>query len=355
MGRYRQAVESHLVAVLFGGRSSEHSISILSAQGIIPALQRAGHQVLAIGISRDGGWFRVDVDDLIALTDSLPELPPSVDQFTLRWSGSQVTWVDASGEVWTPDVVFPILHGPWGEDGSVQGFLDIIGVPYVGSGVLSSACVMDKVVMKTILQAAGLPVGPWFAAAPPWQGPLFVKPARAGSSIGISRVDHPAELQSAIDLARVHDSRLIFEAAIEGAREIECGVLQQPTGQIVASACAEISVSHGFYDFDAKYRSDAATLTVPADIPPMVAKRVQDLSIAAFEALNCAGFARADFFYLPDGSVLVNELNTIPGFTPISMFPRMWQASGVSYVELVDTLVRSALTSGYGGSQARPE
>jgi D-alanine-D-alanine ligase len=343
MGRYRQAVESHLVAVVFGGRSSEHSISILSAQGIIPALRAAGHEVLPIGISRAGGWFRVDVDALTALTDPLPELPAAVEELSVHWTGSRATWIDATGTKWSPDVVFPILHGPWGEDGSVQGFLDVLGVPYVGSGVLASACVMDKLVMKTVLQEAGLPVGPWFREAPAWQGPIFVKPARAGSSIGISRVDHPDAMDAAVALAHRHDNRLIFETALDGAREIECGVLQLPTGETIASTCAEISVAHGFYDFDAKYRSDAATLTVPADIPADIAEQVQSLSIAAFKALNCEGLARADFFYLPDGSILVNELNTLPGFTPISMFPRMWQASGMTYVELVDTLVRSAL------------
>lgn len=336
-------MESRLVAVLFGGRSAEHSISLLSAQGIIPALQQAGHQVLAVGITRTGGWFRIDLDELAAVSGPLPELPPSTERLAVHWTGSSAQLIDSSGTVWAPAVAFPVLHGPWGEDGAVQGFLDTIGMPYVGSGVLSSACVMDKLVMKTVLQAAGLPVGPWFAQPPPWEGPIFVKPSRAGSSIGISRVDQASEMQSAIDIAVVHDRRLIFERAIEGAREIECGVLQLPSGDVIASVCAEISVPQGFYDFDAKYQSDIATLTVPASLPMQVEKQVQEFAIRAFEALHCAGFARVDFFLLPDGSLLVNELNTIPGFTPISMFPRMWEASGMSYVELVDTLIRSAI------------
>ena len=336
-------MDSYLVAVLLGGRSAEHSISILSARGVIPALLEAGHSVVAIGITRFGSWVHVDVDALLADSDPLPELPSTDEQIGVHWSEGRAVFTSSRGTVWLPDVAFPILHGPGGEDGSVQGLCETMGLPYVGSGVLGSACAMDKPVMKTILQAAGLPVGPWTTQPPSrWHGPVFVKPARAGSSIGITRVDEPDDLARAIHLAQEHDHRIIIEDAFDHPREIECGLLEEIPGEVRASVCAEISVRDGFYDFDAKYRSDVATLTVPADIPSDVQARIQELAIAAFRALDCAGFARADFFWLSDGAIMINEINTIPGFTPISMFPRMWQASGMSYVSLVDTLVRSA-------------
>lgn len=332
------------ITVICGGRSSEHSISLLSARGVIPALRAAGHRVEGIAITRAGAWIHLDIDHLLRNEEPLPELPASAASVGISWSPQGAVFVAPDGSTWRPDVVFPILHGPWGEDGSVQGFLETLGLPFVGSGVLSSACAMDKPVMKTILRAAGLPVGDWSTAVPtPWPGALFVKPARAGSSIGISRVEHPADIEAAVTFARAHDTRVIFEIAFDRPREIECGLLELPSGELRASVCAEISVPGGFYDFDAKYRSDVATLTVPADIPAAIASQIQELSIAAFRALACEGYARADFFWLEDGSVMINEVNTIPGFTPISMYPRMWQASGVSFEGLVDILVRSAL------------
>ena len=336
-------MDSYLVAVLLGGRSAEHSISILSARGVIPALREAGHSVVAIGITRFGSWVHVDVDTLLADSDPLPELPPTDEQIGVHWSEGRAVFTSSTGTVWLPDVAFPVLHGPGGEDGTVQGLFETMGLPYVGSGVLASACAMDKPIMKTILHAAGLPVGAWTTQpSPQWQGSLFVKPARAGSSIGITRVDQPQDLARAIQIAQEHDHRIIIEDAFDHPREIECGLLEATPGEVRASVCAEISVAGGFYDFDAKYRSDVATLTVPANIPDDVQARIQELAVDAFRALDCAGFARADFFWLSDGTVVVNEINTIPGFTPISMFPRMWQASGMSYVALVDTLVRSA-------------
>jgi D-alanine-D-alanine ligase len=337
-------VDSYQVAVFFGGRSSEHSISILSAQGIVPALLEAGHGVIPVGIARDGSWSYVSPAALIACEGPLPELPGDTNPVHVSWGSNGVTLATADGHSWQPDVAFPILHGPWGEDGAFQGFLESIGMPYVGSGVRASACAMDKPTTKTIVAQAGLPVGQWFSEEPEqWLGPIFVKPAQAGSSIGISRVDDPVDLPQAIKVAQQHDERIIFEIAVDGAREIECGVIQDKDGHLRASRCAEIIVPGGFYDFDAKYRSDVATLSVPADVPEAVERHIQQLAKDVFTALGCTGFARVDFFLRADGTVLVNELNTLPGFTPISMFPRMWQATGLSYSELLDALVRSVV------------
>jgi D-alanine-D-alanine ligase len=267
------------------------------------------------------------------------------------------------GEV---DVVLPLLHGPYGEDGTLQGLLELAGVPYVGSGVFASAAAMDKGHMKTLLQGAGLPVGPYAVITPrQWATdraavretvaalgyPVFVKPARAGSSVGITKVHGPEQLDDAVESARGHDPRVVVEAMVEG-REIECGVLEGLAGgPPEASVPGEVVVGgeHEFYDFAAKYLPDEGTdLVVPAGLPDAVAKEVQDLACQAFEALACEGLARVDFFVTPDGSVVVNEVNTMPGFTPVSMFPLMWQASGLDYPALVDRLVQTALARPVG-------
>jgi D-alanine-D-alanine ligase len=258
------------------------------------------------------------------------------------------------------DVVFPLLHGPFGEDGTLQGLLELGDVPYVGSGVLASAAGMDKHYMKVLLAGSGLPVGPYEVITDrQWQQdpdgaldrvqhlgyPMFVKPARAGSSIGITKVDAADGLRPAVESAREHDVKVVVEAAIAG-RELECGVLQDLDGTPQASELGEIEVvaGHAFYDFEAKYLQDGdVRLTTPADVPPEVRARVQELAVLAFDALGCEGLARVDVFLTPDGEVVVNELNTMPGFTPHSMFPMMWAASGLGYPDLVDRLLQLAL------------
>jgi D-alanine-D-alanine ligase len=339
------------IAVLVGGRSSEHEISCISARSIVDALD--GHDISIVGITRDGAWVggTKDLDSLLVREGSLPHVDdaaPSVD-------------ISAALQV---DVVFPVLHGPWGEDGTVQGLLEMYSVPYVGSGVLSSAISMDKGHMKAALRSAGLPVGDWVMIPDrDWRErsdialarvadlglPVFVKPARAGSSRGITKVHRAADLRAAIEDARTHDPRVIVEAAISHMREIECAVLVGPDGTPQASRCAEIVVGaeHEFYDFAAKYVDDSATLVVPADLDPALEARVQELALAAFEALDCAGLARVDVF-VRGSEVLINELNTMPGFTSISMFPRMWAASGLDYRTLVSRLVDDALRRGTG-------
>lgn len=339
------------VAVILGGRSVEHEISCISGRAITAALDPRTYDVVVVGIRRDGTWVQAP-DRGLGLLDGSGPLPqvaadaPSVDP---------VSALDV-------DVVFPALHGPWGEDGSIQGLLETLGRPYVGSGVLASALAMDKGFMKQALAAAGLPVGPYEVVTDAqWRTdadavvarvvslglPVFVKPARAGSSLGISRVDDPGDLRTAVEHARKHDPRVIVEAAIPEAREIECGALVGAEGRPAASCCAEIVVGghHAFYDFEAKYLDDSATLIVPAALAPEVEAEVQHLTIRAFEALSCEGLARVDFFVTPRG-VLVNEVNTMPGFTPISMFPRMWAEAGVPFDALVDRLVRDALRRG---------
>jgi D-alanine-D-alanine ligase len=263
------------------------------------------------------------------------------------------------GEV---DVVFPLLHGPWGEDGTIQGLLEMGGVRYVGAGVLASAVGMDKHYMKLVLQAHGLPVLPYTViTSRAWETdrpacvesvaslgyPVFVKPARGGSSIGISKVHDRTELDDAVEEARRHDPKVLVEASAEGGREVECGVLQgfgrnAPDTSVVAEIL--VDPGHEFYDFAAKYLPEEHTeLSVPADLPEPVVARIQELSVQAFEVLSVEGLARVDFFVLPDERVVINEINTMPGFTPSSMFPRMWAASGLDYPALVDRLIQLAL------------
>ena len=363
------------IAVLFGGRSSEHAISCVTAGSVLRAIDVDRYDVVPVGITQEGRWVleSLDVARLsITSADKLPGVDASRE--TVSLSGE----LDASelvmhengsaprtlGEV---DVVFPLLHGPWGEDGTVQGLLEMAGVRYVGAGVLASAVGMDKHYMKIILQAHGLPVLPYaVVTAAAWEKdraavvetvdslgyPVFVKPARGGSSIGISKVHDRSALAAAVLEAQRHDPKVLVESAAVDGREVECGVLESLDGAAPeASVVAEVRVDpgHEFYDFSAKYLPEENTrLDVPADLPAEVAERVRRLSVDAFEALSCEGLARVDFFVLPDQRVVINEINTMPGFTPSSMFPRMWAASGVDYPALVDRLLQLALRRGTG-------
>lgn len=350
------------IAVIYGGRSSEHSISCISAGAIRRALDPKRYDVVPIGITRDGGWYlqHSDPHDLRIIDGVLPEVLPNDQPVAFHADPTMVD--ELLGSI---DVVFPVLHGPYGEDGTVQGLFELAGIPYIGSGVLSSAVTMDKGYMKALLAAVGLGVGPYAVITDQqWRSdeagcrariaelgfPLFVKPARAGSSQGITKVHSADQLDAAITEARRHDPRLVIELGIVGVREIECAVMVDGTGVARASRCAEIIVrsGHEFYDFAAKYLEDSADLIVPADIPEAVESRIRELAVVAFDALGCEGLARVDFFLLTDGSVIVNEVNTMPGFTPISMFPRMWDVSGIDYEQLVDSLVADAMRRGSG-------
>jgi D-alanine-D-alanine ligase len=355
------------VAVVFGGRSTEHGVSCVSAGSVLAAIDRDRYDVVPVGISREGRWvLAADEPEKLAITGGeLPGVEESGAAVVLAGDPThRGLLVQEPGsvpqELGEVDVVLPLLHGPYGEDGTVQGLLELAGVPYVGSGVFASAAAMDKGHMKTLLQGAGLPVGPYaVVTARAWDSdkaavresvaslgfPVFVKPARAGSSVGITKVHGPGELDDAVEEARRHDLRVVVEAGVEG-REIECGVLEGRDGAAPeASLPGEIVVGggHEFYDFAAKYLPDEGTdLVVPADLPDDVVRQVQDLSVRAFEALACEGLARVDFFLTPTGLV-VNEVNTMPGFTPVSMFPLMWRASGLDYPALVERLVETAL------------
>jgi D-alanine-D-alanine ligase len=356
------------VAVVFGGRSTEHAVSCVSAGSVLAVIDRDAYDVVPVGISHDGRWvLAADEPEKLAIHGSaLPQVEESGSAVVLSGDPTQRGLaVHEPGkvpqELGEVDVVLPLLHGPYGEDGTIQGLLELAGVSYVGSGVFASAAAMDKGHMKALLAAAGLPVGPHAVVTPrQWASdkaavrataealgfPLFVKPCRAGSSVGITKVHSADELDDAIELARSHDPRIVIEAAVEG-REIECGVLEGlDGGEPEASVPAEVIVGgeHEFYDFDAKYLPDQGTeLAVPADLPADVAERVRSMACQAFDALSCEGLARVDFFVPHDGTVIVNEVNTMPGFTPVSMFPLMWKESGLDYAALVDRLVQTAL------------
>ncbi len=371
------------VAVVFGGRSNEHAISCVSAGSILRNLDPQRFDVVAVGITPEGSWVLTDGNpDALAITNrqlpevssesgtelALPADPRRGGQLvSLSSSAGRGAGSDAgpnAGEVLSSvDVVFPVLHGPYGEDGTIQGLLELAGVPYVGAGVLASSAGMDKEFTKKLLAAEGLPIGAHAVLRPsqptlhPEQRerlglPVFVKPARGGSSIGVNRVPSWDELPAALANARRHDPKVIVEAAISG-RELECGVLEMPDGTVEASTVGEIRVAgvrgreDPFYDFATKYLDDTAELDVPAKIDDDVADAVRQLAIRAFTAIDCQGLARVDFFLTDDGPV-INEINTMPGFTTISMYPRMWAASGVDYPTLLATMVETALARGVG-------
>jgi D-alanine-D-alanine ligase len=347
------------VALVYGGRSSEHPISVVSAGSVLAALDPDRYEVITVGITRSGAWIRTNADpaELQITGRRLPEVTAGGAEVALRAGTADAAVFDARSAVAdldSVDVVFPVLHGAYGEDGTIQGLLEMAGVPYVGSGVLASAAGMDKVFTKTVLKAAGLDVGRYEvvrrgravrAADIEHLGlPVFVKPARAGSSVGITKLRSYDELEDALALAFEHDSKVLIEAAVVG-REIECGVLQDADGSVSASLPAEIRLHPDFdwYSFDAKYLDDACDFDIPAKLADDAIAGIQQAACVAFDALECAGLARVDFFVTDDGGLIVNEINTMPGFTPISMYPRMWAESGVSYSELIDRLVDTAL------------
>ena len=358
-----------VVAVLFGGRSSEHSISCATASGVLAAIDRDRYDVLPIGITRDGA-FTLQPDDAsrFALVDG--GLPSVEDNGTrVLWPASavsrelQVVQDGATRSLGDIDVAFPILHGRFGEDGTVQGMLELLGIPYVGAGVLASAVAMDKHVAKTVLDAAGIEVAPWVTVTTEtWAAdrelwhrrirslglPVFVKPARAGSSVGVSKVSTSSEeeLDAALAVAFAEDSRVLVERAVVG-REVECGVLSGVDGGPArVSVAGEIVVGdRDFYDFEAKYvKPEGVELVCPAPMRESELAEMQRVAARAFEAVGATGLARVDFFFTGTDFV-VNEVNTMPGFTPLSMFPMCWLASGMTYSELVDDLIRSGLAT----------
>ncbi|SOC55182.1 D-alanine--D-alanine ligase family protein [Ornithinimicrobium cerasi] len=362
------------VAVVFGGRSEEHSISCATAASVLRAMDRERYDVVPIGITREGHWVLVDDDpEALEIRDGrLPHVPDTGRQVIVPLGGLdqdlRVVATDGTvADLGPVDVVFPLLHGPFGEDGTIQGLLELADIRYVGCGVLASAAMMDKHVMKVLFSSAGLAVGPYTVitdldwrrdraaaldAAASLHFPVFVKPARAGSSMGVVKVDGPEELEAAVDKARSHDPKVLVEQGIAG-REIECGVLQGRGADVPRiSEVGEITVvggGHEFYDFEAKYLDEASVrIQVPAGVSDGVRAQVREVARRAFEVAGCEGLARVDCFVTEAGEVLINEINTMPGFTPFSMYPQAWAASGVSYPELVDELIQLALARPLG-------
>jgi D-alanine-D-alanine ligase len=341
------------VAIICGGRSSEHEISCISAGGVISAIDRSKFQPLLIGITKSGKWVHLEEDFPLRIIDGvLPVIPENSPPIVADISG--FTFNGSPLEI---DIVFPLLHGPYGEDGTIQGMLEMADIDYVGSGVLASAVAMDKSFAKPIFASYGMKVAEGFTiSAQEWADapdsivkqanslsyPVFVKPARGGSSRGTSKVKAESELAAAINDALSFDSKVMIENAVVGS-EIECAVLEI-NGKPQASAVGKISIDSKFefYDFQAKYLDGATTIELPAPIPADVAALIQEQAIAAFKALDCRGLARVDFFLTANNEILINELNTMPGFTATSVFPKMWQSSGVSYSEVITHLLEGA-------------
>jgi D-alanine-D-alanine ligase len=359
------------VAVVFGGRSTEHAVSCASAGLVLGAIDRDRYDVVPIGIARDGRWVLASDDPkrLAIANGALPDVDTiaepgvSIMPRTGPGDGALIVTGPASlppgiGDI---DVVLPLLHGTYGEDGTIQGLLEMAGINYAGAGVLASAAGMDKEYMKLLFTARGLPVGPYVVVKDrDWTSPgrkrlldeiaemgypVFVKPARGGSSIGTSRVDSPEDLEDAVENARQYDLKVLVEAAISGV-EVECAVLEGADGgPTEASLPGQVTVDPDstWYDFEAKYLGEATGMQIPAPIPADATERVRQLACAAFDAIDCAGLARVDFFYTPDGEVLVNEINTMPGMTPASGFPKMWAATGLPLPQLIERIISTAL------------
>lgn len=345
------------IALIYGGQSTEHSISCISAGAIMAHLPAEEYEVYPVGITRDGTWVEGTRDPVAG--EALPEVAPGR---ALRLSTTPATrgqFTDAqTGDVTaTVDVIFPVLHGKYGEDGTIQGLFELSGIPYVGPGVLASACGMDKEFTKKVVAAEGIPVADGVLLRAGERTdlnaderehlglPVFVKPCNGGSSIGVSKVEDWAELPAAIELAFANDTKVLVEGALVGD-EVEIGVLEYPDGRIEASVAAKLNgtddSAEGFYGFETKYLEDHVTATIPAPYDAATTGLLQRMAITAFRALNCKSLARVDFFVTERGPVL-NEVNTMPGFTPISMYPQVWQASGLAYAELLDVLVQTAL------------
>ncbi len=364
------------VGVLYGGRSGEHEVSLASAAAVFANLDRARYEPIAIRIEKDGRWALADrppttvsaaeVIEQARLEAARPSRSGREVHLMARPSDETILSIDRRSSredeghaVVTGlnlDVIFPVLHGPYGEDGTIQGLLELANVPYVGAGVLASAVGMDKAVMKVLFAAAGLPNCPYrVVLRHEWQArrdtiaadletalryPLFVKPANLGSSVGISKAKTRPELADAMDLAGSFDRKIVIEAAVPEAREIECAVLGNDNPE--ASLPGEVIPSREFYDYEAKYLDDGSKVIIPASLGPKTVTEIQRLSILAFKAIDCAGMARVDFLLSPE-KIFVNEVNTIPGFTTISMYSKLWAASGVAYPALLDRLVALAL------------
>jgi D-alanine-D-alanine ligase len=351
------------VGLIFGGRSGEHEVSLMSAQGIMSAINQEKYEVVPIGITKEGRWL-ASGDPMKALSSGITAesepaalLAEPTQRGLMRLEKREQERAMAVVQVSQLDVIFPILHGPYGEDGTVQGLLELAGIAYVGAGVTASAVGMDKALFKDIMRARGLPVAPYLVIKRKvWESEpeatisrveaeigydCFVKPANLGSSVGIAKAHHRTELRDALDDAARYDRKLIVEVAVD-AREIEVSVLGND--EPIASVPGEIRPCNEFYDYAAKYLDGESELLIPAPIPPETADLVRRLAVQAYQAIDCAGMARADFLLDRNtGQLYVNELNTIPGFTPISMYPKLWEASGISYSELIDRLIELAL------------
>lgn len=349
------------VGLVFGGRSGEHEVSLASANSVLNALDTDRYEAVPIGITRGGQWLIADSpEQLLGAGEVTLELPDTTEAM-LDVTHHGIVPVNSRGGIdrheTAVDVVFPLLHGPFGEDGTIQGMLELADIPYVGAGVFASSAAMDKGHMKRLFREAGLPSVPWTLIKPPvWDRdreralddvistlrfPMFVKPCNLGSSVGISRVTDRAELEAAIERARLYDRRVIVEEGVDG-REIECSVLGND--EPLVSVPGEVISHHDFYDYESKYTEGLADLLIPAPLTADQYRDVRDLALRAFEAVDASGLARVDFFLRrEDGAWLVNEINTMPGFTTTSMYPKLWEASGVSYSELIDRLVQLAL------------
>jgi D-alanine-D-alanine ligase len=350
------------VGIIFGGRSGEHEVSLMSARSVMNALDKIKYEIIPLGVTREGRWL-MGSDPMRALQSMARASTPLLQDAgvgrlptVLPASRELVPGADGKGIPYV-DVVFPVLHGPYGEDGTVQGLLELADIPYVGAGVLGSALAMDKVAMKAVFRAEGLPVADSVLVMRwDWEQnpsavasrveekigfPCFVKPANLGSSVGVSKAHVASEFAGAMNLAACYDRKILVEQAIQ-AREIECSVLGND--HPMASLPGEVVPKREFYDYVAKYEDEQTELIIPADLTPQQVTRVQELAVRAFLALDCAGMARADFLIdRVSGDVYVNELNTIPGFTAVSMYPKLWEASGIPYHELLDRLIQLAL------------
>ena len=335
------------IAIICGGKSSEHEISCVSANGVLNAIDRNKFEPVLIGITKSGKWLLLPDDSNFSIVNgALPTVPESGIEVSITSLG-----LVAGGKQLAIDVAFPVLHGPYGEDGTIQGLFEMIGIKYVGSGVLASAVSMDKSYAKPIFASAGLSVAAGivvtsknFELPSSLTFPLFVKPARSGSSRGTTKVKQKSDLASAVEHALSFDTKVIIEQAVVG-KEIECAVLQAD-GKITASEVGQISISSKFefYDFQAKYLDNSMELIVPADLPAGVQSKIQQAAIAAFNAAGCEGLARVDFFYSTQGEIIINEINTMPGFTPTSVYPKLIEKNGINYQELISKLITTAQT-----------